>query len=110
MATAVSAAIGLTAILALAGPAPEQKCQAAKNAAAGKPAGHHTDAWLRGKTWVHPESHEPATFDKLNKERKRWSDASGRPLDAYAPFTRELRRARVNHPFPGVEPAKPVQR
>lgn len=36
MMTAVGAAIGLTAIVALAGPAPEQKCQAAKNAAAGK--------------------------------------------------------------------------
>jgi len=32
----------------------------------GKLAAHHIDAWLRGTTWVHPESHELATFDKLN--------------------------------------------
>ena len=32
----------------------------------GKLAARHIDAWLRGGTWVHPESHELATFDKLN--------------------------------------------
>jgi NADPH-dependent glutamate synthase beta subunit-like oxidoreductase len=32
----------------------------------GKLAARHVDAWLRGTTWVHPPSHELATFDKLN--------------------------------------------
>jgi NADPH-dependent glutamate synthase beta subunit-like oxidoreductase len=32
----------------------------------GKLAARHIDAWLRGSTWVHPESHELATYDKLN--------------------------------------------
>jgi Pyruvate/2-oxoacid:ferredoxin oxidoreductase delta subunit len=32
----------------------------------GKLAARHIGAWLRGTTWVHPESHELATFDKLN--------------------------------------------
>jgi len=32
----------------------------------GKLAARHIDAWLRGTTWVHPESHELATFDMLN--------------------------------------------
>ncbi len=32
----------------------------------GKLAARHIDAWLRGTTWVHPESHELATYDKLN--------------------------------------------
>jgi len=32
----------------------------------GKLAAHNIDAWLRGKTWEHPASHELATFDKLN--------------------------------------------
>jgi NADPH-dependent glutamate synthase beta subunit-like oxidoreductase len=32
----------------------------------GKLAARHIDAWLRGTTWVHPPSHELATFDKLN--------------------------------------------
>lgn len=31
-----------------------------------------------------------------------------KPVDI--PFTRELRRVGVNHPFPGVEPAKPARR
>ncbi len=32
----------------------------------GKLAARHIDAWLRGAAWVHPESHELATFEKLN--------------------------------------------
>jgi 2-oxoacid:acceptor oxidoreductase delta subunit (pyruvate/2-ketoisovalerate family) len=32
----------------------------------GKLAARHIDAWLRGTTWVHPEPHELATYDKLN--------------------------------------------
>jgi len=32
----------------------------------GKLAARHIDAWLRGTTWVHPESHELASYDKLN--------------------------------------------
>jgi NADPH-dependent glutamate synthase beta subunit-like oxidoreductase len=32
----------------------------------GKLAARHIDAWLRGTTWVHPEVHELATYDKLN--------------------------------------------
>ncbi|MFN2377487.1 MAG: NAD(P)-binding protein [Candidatus Binatia bacterium] len=32
----------------------------------GKQAARCIDAWLRGQAWVHPESHELATFDKLN--------------------------------------------
>jgi len=32
----------------------------------GKLAARHIDAWLRSTTWVHPESHELATYDKLN--------------------------------------------
>ena len=32
----------------------------------GKKAARHIDAWLRGETWVHPPSHELASFDKLN--------------------------------------------
>jgi 2-oxoacid:acceptor oxidoreductase delta subunit (pyruvate/2-ketoisovalerate family) len=32
----------------------------------GKLAARHIDAWLRGTIWVHPPSHELATYDKLN--------------------------------------------
>ena len=32
----------------------------------GKLAARNIDAWLRGRTWVHPESHELASYDKLN--------------------------------------------
>jgi NADPH-dependent glutamate synthase beta subunit-like oxidoreductase len=32
----------------------------------GKLAARNIDAWLRGRQWVHPESHELASFDKLN--------------------------------------------
>ncbi len=32
----------------------------------GKLAARNIDAWLRGATWVHPASHEFASFDKLN--------------------------------------------
>jgi NADPH-dependent glutamate synthase beta subunit-like oxidoreductase len=32
----------------------------------GKLAARNIDAWLRGTTWVHPVSHELASFDKLN--------------------------------------------
>ena len=32
----------------------------------GKLAARHIDAWLRGTTWVHPASHELASYDKLN--------------------------------------------
>jgi NADPH-dependent glutamate synthase beta subunit-like oxidoreductase len=32
----------------------------------GKLAARNVDAWLRGEAWVHPESHELASFDKLN--------------------------------------------
>ena len=32
----------------------------------GKLAARNIDAWLRGATWVHPERHEIASFDKLN--------------------------------------------
>ena len=32
----------------------------------GKLAARNIDAWLRGETWVHPERHELASFDKLN--------------------------------------------
>jgi hypothetical protein len=32
----------------------------------GKLAARNIDAWLRGEQWVHPPSHELATFDKLN--------------------------------------------
>ncbi len=32
----------------------------------GKLAARNIDAWLRGETWVHPPSHELASFDKLN--------------------------------------------
>ena len=32
----------------------------------GKLAARNIDAWLRGTTWVHPASHELASFDKLN--------------------------------------------
>jgi NADPH-dependent glutamate synthase beta subunit-like oxidoreductase len=32
----------------------------------GKLAARNVDAWLRGQAWTHPESHELATFDKLN--------------------------------------------
>jgi NADPH-dependent glutamate synthase beta subunit-like oxidoreductase len=32
----------------------------------GKLAARHIDAWLAGGTWVHPEPHELATYDKLN--------------------------------------------
>jgi NADPH-dependent glutamate synthase beta subunit-like oxidoreductase len=32
----------------------------------GKLAARNIDAWLRGETWVHPEQHELASFDKLN--------------------------------------------
>jgi NADPH-dependent glutamate synthase beta subunit-like oxidoreductase len=32
----------------------------------GKLAARNIDAWLRGETWVHPERHEIASFDKLN--------------------------------------------
>jgi NADPH-dependent glutamate synthase beta subunit-like oxidoreductase len=32
----------------------------------GKLAARNIDAWLRGKSWTHPESHELASFDKLN--------------------------------------------
>ena len=32
----------------------------------GKLAARHIDAWLRRTTWVHPESHELASYDKLN--------------------------------------------
>jgi NADPH-dependent glutamate synthase beta subunit-like oxidoreductase len=32
----------------------------------GKLAARNIDAWLRGEQWAHPESHELATFDKLN--------------------------------------------
>ncbi len=32
----------------------------------GKLAARNIDAWLRGTHWVHPESHELASYDKLN--------------------------------------------
>jgi 2-oxoacid:acceptor oxidoreductase delta subunit (pyruvate/2-ketoisovalerate family) len=32
----------------------------------GKLAARNIDAWLNGRTWVHPASHEIASFDKLN--------------------------------------------
>jgi NADPH-dependent glutamate synthase beta subunit-like oxidoreductase len=32
----------------------------------GKLAARNIDAWLAGRTWTHPVSHELATFDKLN--------------------------------------------
>jgi NADPH-dependent glutamate synthase beta subunit-like oxidoreductase len=32
----------------------------------GKLAARNIDAWLRGERWVHPPSHELASFDKLN--------------------------------------------
>ncbi len=32
----------------------------------GKLAARNIDAWLRGTRWVHPESHEIASYDKLN--------------------------------------------
>ena len=32
----------------------------------GKLAARNIDAWLRGTRWVHPESHEVASYDKLN--------------------------------------------
>jgi NADPH-dependent glutamate synthase beta subunit-like oxidoreductase len=32
----------------------------------GKLAARNIDAWLRGETWVHPPSHELASYDKLN--------------------------------------------
>jgi NADPH-dependent glutamate synthase beta subunit-like oxidoreductase len=32
----------------------------------GKLAARHIDAWLRGTTWVHPASHELASFEMLN--------------------------------------------
>jgi NADPH-dependent glutamate synthase beta subunit-like oxidoreductase len=32
----------------------------------GKLAANNIDAWLRGTTWVHPASHELASYDKLN--------------------------------------------
>jgi NADPH-dependent glutamate synthase beta subunit-like oxidoreductase len=32
----------------------------------GKLAARNIDTWLRGEQWVHPPSHELATFDKLN--------------------------------------------
>jgi NADPH-dependent glutamate synthase beta subunit-like oxidoreductase len=32
----------------------------------GKLAARNIDTWLRGEQWVHPESHELASFDKLN--------------------------------------------
>jgi len=32
----------------------------------GKLAARNIDAWLRGTTWVHPASHELASYDKLN--------------------------------------------
>ena len=32
----------------------------------GKLAARNIDAWLRGTRWVHPESHELASYDKLN--------------------------------------------
>jgi 2-oxoacid:acceptor oxidoreductase delta subunit (pyruvate/2-ketoisovalerate family) len=32
----------------------------------GKLAARHIDGWLRGQKWLHPASHELATYDKLN--------------------------------------------
>jgi len=32
----------------------------------GKQAARNIDAWLRGTKWVHPQTHELATYDKLN--------------------------------------------